>query len=58
MVWAQGQWSPAEQLVLALAAYASYAVNALQYLRKLRLARLGRPAASASGGLATEGAHP
>jgi 3-vinyl bacteriochlorophyllide hydratase len=58
VVWAQGQWSASEQLVLALAAYASYAINALQYLRKLRLARLSQPVASAASGLATEGAHP
>ncbi len=39
-VWWQGLWSPAEQLLLALAAYLTYGVNAAQYIRKLRMARL------------------
>jgi 3-vinyl bacteriochlorophyllide hydratase len=39
-VWWQGQWSSADQLWLALAAYGTYAINAAQYIRKLRMARL------------------
>ncbi len=39
-VWWQGQWSSADQLWLALAAYSTYAINAAQYIRKLRMARL------------------
>jgi len=39
-VWWQGQWSPTDQLLLALAAYGSYAINAAQYIRKLRMARM------------------
>jgi 3-vinyl bacteriochlorophyllide hydratase len=39
-VWWQGLWSPAEQLLLALAAYLTYGINAAQYIRKLRMARL------------------
>jgi 3-vinyl bacteriochlorophyllide hydratase len=41
-VWWQGQWSSADQLWLALAAYGTYAINAAQYIRKLRMARLQR----------------
>ena len=39
-VWWQGQWSSADQLWLALAAYGTYAINAAQYIRKLRMARM------------------
>jgi 3-vinyl bacteriochlorophyllide hydratase len=39
-VWWQGLWTPADQLLLALAAYVSYGINAAQYIRKLRMARL------------------
>ena len=39
-VWWQDQWSSADQLWLALAAYGTYAINAAQYIRKLRMARL------------------
>jgi 3-vinyl bacteriochlorophyllide hydratase len=42
-VWWQGQWSPTEQLWLALVAYGTYGVNAAQYIRKFRMARLQRP---------------
>jgi 3-vinyl bacteriochlorophyllide hydratase len=41
-VWWQGQWSSADQLWLALAAYGTYAINAAQYIRKLRMARVQR----------------
>lgn len=41
-----GAWSPAEQMMLALAAYASYVVNAAQFLLKLRAARLSGDRAS------------
>ncbi|NBE08268.1 2-vinyl bacteriochlorophyllide hydratase [Paragemmobacter ruber] len=41
-LWAlwTGALTPAEQMVLALAAYATYVVNAGQFLWKLRMARL------------------
>lgn len=41
-LWAlsTGSLTPAEQMVLALAAYATYVVNAGQFLWKLRMARL------------------
>lgn len=39
-VWWQGEWSPTEQLWLALTAYGTYFINAAQYIRKLRMARL------------------
>jgi 3-vinyl bacteriochlorophyllide hydratase len=55
-VWALQWWPPAEQLVLALAAYAAYALNALQYLRKLRMARMQiNASAEPFVSLATEG---
>ena len=60
VVWAQGLWTPPEQLALALTAYAAYALNALQYLRKLRMARLQRPQftpAEPTATLAPEGAR-
>lgn len=39
-----GGWlSPAQQMILALAAYATYVVNAAQFLLKLRAARLSDP---------------
>ncbi len=47
-VWWQGQWTAADQLMLALAAYVTYGINAAQYIRKLRMARLQRPPASSS----------
>jgi 3-vinyl bacteriochlorophyllide hydratase len=36
----KGWGTPAEQMMIALAAYASYAINATQFLLKLRAARL------------------
>ena len=59
IIWMQGLWSTAEQLLLALTAYATYAFNALQYLRKLRMARLqARGPAADTAGLGPEGVHP
>ncbi len=59
IIWMQGLWSTAEQLLLALTAYATYAFNALQYLRKLRMARLqARGPAATTPGLGPEGVHP
>ncbi|MEE4276907.1 MAG: 2-vinyl bacteriochlorophyllide hydratase [Halieaceae bacterium] len=38
--WILGLGSPAQQLLIALAAYAIYVINAVQFLLKLRAARL------------------
>jgi len=57
VVWLLDQWTPTEQLALALAAYAAYAFNALQYLRKLRMARL-QARSPPTTHLVTEGARP
>lgn len=40
LAWALDWLTPAQRLLLALAAYASYAVNAAQFVLKLRAARL------------------
>jgi len=39
-LWLAGWGSPAEQFLVALAAYAVYVINAAQFLIKLRMARL------------------
>jgi 3-vinyl bacteriochlorophyllide hydratase len=47
-----GWLTPAEQMLIALAAYATYVVNAAQFLLKLRAARLqaaGAPSPAADG---------
>ncbi len=49
VVWFGDIFTPAEQMVIALAAYAAYVVNAVQFLLKLRAARLQEEKMRAEG---------
>lgn len=46
LLWLQGIGSPAQQFLVALAAYAAYVVNAAQFLWKFRTARREGPVAA------------